>query len=416
MSRYIVKKANSLSGTVKISGSKNSALPIIAASILAEGETVLGNVPRLTDVENMCDIIRCLGGKCEWNKNELYISFRKAKSYIVPYDIVTKFRASFLLMAPMLIRVGKVQIPLPGGCPIGARPVDLHLKGLTALGAKITQDHGFVEGKCRKLTGTKIYLDFPSVGATESIMIASVMAEGETIIENAATEPEISDLADFLNKMGGKIQGAGTDRIVIEGVAKLTSVRHRIIPDRIEAGTYLTAGVMCKSDITVENVIPEHIKPVMAKFSEMGIEVIENKDSVRIIAPSKIRHTDIKTLPFPGFPTDMQSQFTALMSVAEGTSLIVETVFENRFLHIPELSRMGAKIKVDGRTAIVDGTKTLTGAKVKAGDLRGGASLVLAGLVAQGETEIDCIEHIERGYENFGEKLRNLGVDIIKIQ
>ncbi|MBO5505896.1 MAG: UDP-N-acetylglucosamine 1-carboxyvinyltransferase [Clostridia bacterium] len=416
MSKYIVRKAERLCGAVKISGSKNSALPIIAASMLAEGETVLYNVPRLTDIENMCGIIRCLGGSCQWSNDELHISFRKPKTYIAPYELVTKFRASFLLIAPMLIRVGKVQIPLPGGCPIGARPIDLHLKGFTALGAKITQGHGFIEAKARKLCGTRIYLDFPSVGATENIMIASVMAEGETVIENAATEPEISDLADFLVKMGGKIQGAGTDRIVIEGVSRLKAVSHKIIPDRIEAGTYLTAGVMCRSDITVEDVIPEHIKPVMAKFSEMGIEVFENENSVRIISPSKFRHTDIKTLPFPGFPTDMQSQFTALMSVAEGTSLIVETVFENRFLHIPELSRMGAKIKVDGRTAIVDGTKTLTGAKVKASDLRGGASLVLAGLVAEGETEIDCIEHIERGYENFGEKLRSLGADIIKIQ
>lgn len=417
MLKYHISPTDHLCGTVKISGSKNSALPIIAASMLSEGSCTLYGVPDLSDVRHLCDLIRYCGGNAERNLDDsLSISLTKLKHSSPSYELVSTFRASFLLMAPILARFGKVRMPLPGGCQIGLRPIDLHLKGFAAMGAKIRQGHGYVEAKCERLRGAKIYLDFPSVGATENILIAAASAEGETIIENAATEPEIVDLANFLNRMGADIKCAGCDTIHITGVKELSPCSHTIIPDRIEAGTFMTAAAICKGDVTIENVVPDHLKPVISKFEEMGIQVIPGESSLRIQTKDRYCATDIKTMPFPGFPTDMQSLFMSMMCLAEGTGMIIETVFENRFLQVPELIRMGAKIKIDGRTAVIDGAKKLTGAQVKATDLRAGAALTLAGLCAQGETEIQNIEHIERGYDKFEEKLRGLGAKIEKIE
>ncbi|MBR2916112.1 MAG: UDP-N-acetylglucosamine 1-carboxyvinyltransferase [Clostridia bacterium] len=416
MGKFIVAQAEGLKGSVKISGSKNSALPIIAASILCGEEVKLKNIPGLSDVKNLCEIIASLGGNYNFETgNELSISLESIKDYKAPYDMVNKLRASFLIMAPLLARNKKVRIPLPGGCPIGTRPIDLHLKGFSAMGAKISTGHGFVEAKCKKLTGTEIYLDFPSVGATENLMIAGSVADGKTVIENCATEPEIVDLANFLNKMGARIENAGTDKITIYGVEHLSPCEYTIIPDRIEAGTFLTAGIMKESELIIENIVCDHLRPVIAKYTEMGAKIEEKGNCLKIKNNGKITNTDIKTLPFPGFPTDMQAMATSLMCIAEGRSVMVETVFENRFLHIPELCRMGANIKVDGRTAIIDGGQ-LTGAKVKATDLRAGAALVLAGICAKGKTEIDNIEFIERGYENLDQKLKEIGVNIKKVQ
>lgn len=414
MGKYIVSSTEKIEGSVEIGGSKNAALPIIAASALCGGKVELKSVPKLSDIKNMCEIISSLGGKYKFETGgELSVSLEEITDHKAPYETVNKLRASFLIMAPILARCGKVRIPLPGGCPIGTRPIDLHLKGFEAMGAKIKQGHGYVEARCKTLKAADIYLDFPSVGATENLMIAASVAKGITTIENCATEPEIIDLANFLNAMGAKIENAGTDKITITGTESLSPCEYKIIPDRIEAGTFLTAGVMCPSDIEIRNVIPNHLRPVIAKYTEMGAKIEEGEDYIRVCGERKLTNGDIKTMPYPGFPTDMQALATSLMCVCEGTSVIVETIFENRFLHIPQLNRMGAKIKVDGRTAIVDGSN-LTGAKVKATDLRAGAALVLAGLSAQGKTEIENIEFIERGYENFDDKLRSLGVNIKK--
>ncbi len=414
MAKYTVSQAEFLGGEVRVGGSKNAALPIIAASALCDGGAVIKNVPRLSDVYNMCEIISSVGGKYDAETaGELSVCLPKIDTYKAPDETVNKLRASFLIMAPLLVRTGKVRIPLPGGCPIGNRPIDLHLKGFAAMGAKIKQGHGYVEARSKKLCGADIYLDFPSVGATENLMIAASAAKGETVIENAATEPEITDLANFIIKMGGNIEGAGTDKIVIKGVSEFAPCEYEIIPDRIEAGTFLTAGALCPSDITISGVVPAHLRPVIAKYSEMGVEIEEGEDFLHVLSREKPQHTDIKTMPYPGFPTDMQAIAMALLCAAEGTSVIVETVFENRFLHIPYLNRMGANIKIDGRTAVVDGGN-LTGAKVEATDLRAGAALTLAGLAAKGKTEIENIEFIERGYENFDKKLRSLGVNIRK--
>lgn len=415
MVKYIVSHTDFLQGDVLISGAKNSALPIIAASLLCPQKNLLKNIPRLTDVKNMCEIISHMGGKYNFeNDGELEIFLPEIFSCEISYDFVSKLRASILVMSPILARTGKVRIPLPGGCPIGSRPINLHLKGLCAMGAKITQGHGYVEARCEKLHGANIYLDFPSVGATENLIIASATAQGETLIENCAAEPEICDLANFINAMGGNIQNAGSDKIRICGVENLSPVTYSIIPDRIEAGTFLTAGALCDSDITVKNVIPSHLHPVLAKYSEMGADICEGDNFVRIRGRLKGKGTDIMTMPYPGFPTDMQAIVTALLCTVSGRSLVVETVFENRFLHIPELGRMGADIKVDGRTALINGSK-LSGTVVKASDLRAGAALVLAGLCAKGTTEIENAEVIERGYENFDKKLHSLGASIKKL-
>ncbi len=414
---FIIKKCDGLRGEVSVSGCKNAALPIMAATILPGGKTTLKNVPDLTDIRNMCEILGCFGAKItSTNKNEITIDTEKIYHTIAPYDLTCKLRGSFLVMGPMLARMKKVRLSLPGGCPIGARPVDLHLKGFAALGATITKGSGFVEVKCDELTGAKIYLDFPSVGATENILMAAVAARGKTTIENAAAEPEIADLANFLNKMGARITGAGTDTITIHGVEKFKGVKYSIMPDRIEAGTFMIASAITTGDIVIKDVVPEHVKPLTAKLLEMGADIEINANSIRVCAQKPCSAKDVKTLPFPGFPTDMQAQMMSLLTLSKGTGIVTETIFENRFMHVGELCRMGAQIKVEGHCAIVEGKRSLSGAKVSASDLRAGAALVLAGLAAKGETQVYDIRHIDRGYENLDIKLQNLGAVIERIE
>ena len=409
MEKLIVKGGNRLVGAVKTSGAKNAVLPIIAASILGTTPSHLDEVPMLEDVHTISEVLKCLGlaVECSPEKNVLDIDSTEITSYEAPYELVRTMRASFLVMGPLLARIGKARISMPGGCAIGARPIDIHLKGFEALGVKIEQGHGYIEASAPEgLKGTSIYFDFPSVGATENIMMAASLAEGTTILENAAEEPEIVDLANYLNKMGAKIRGAGTDTIRIEGVEKLHGADYTIIPDRIEAGTYM---------IVVENVLPEHQKPLIAKLREAGAVVEEDIDKVRVIGKNPLKAVSIKTLPYPGFPTDMQAQMMAMMVIAEGRSKVTETVFENRFMHVVELNRMGAQISTEGRSAVIDGPCKLTGCDVRATDLRAGAAMILAGLVAEGTTRIGDLHHIDRGYENIVAKLKNLGADIERV-
>lgn len=418
MEKLIVKGGNSLVGAVKTSGAKNAVLPIIAASILGTTPSHLDEVPMLEDVHTISEVLKCLGlaVECSPEKNVLDIDSTEITSYEAPYELVRTMRASFLVMGPLLARIGKARISMPGGCAIGARPIDIHLKGFEALGVKIEQGHGYIEASAPEgLKGTSIYFDFPSVGATENIMMAASLAEGTTILENAAEEPEIVDLANYLNKMGAKIRGAGTDTIRIEGVDKLHGADYTIIPDRIEAGTYMIAAAMTGGDIVVENVLPEHQKPLIAKLREAGAVVEEDIDKVRVIGKNPLKAVSIKTLPYPGFPTDMQAQMMAMMVIAEGRSKVTETVFENRFMHVVELNRMGAQISTEGRSAVIDGPCKLTGCDVRATDLRAGAAMILAGLVAEGTTRIGDLHHIDRGYENIVVKLKNLGADIERV-
>lgn len=415
MEIIVVEKSPPLKGTVRVNGAKNSALPILAASLLGTEDIILEDVPRLKDVEIICEVLRSLGAKVETlDEGIIKINAKNVNNHITRYDLMSKMRASLLVMGPLLARLGKTVNSLPGGCAIGTRPIDLHLKGFKALGATIDTEHGNIAAYADKLVGDKIYLDFPSVGATENIMMAAALAEGETIIDNAAMEPEITDLQNFLNKLGADIKGAGTSTIKIKGVEKLGGTTHQIIPDRIEAGTFLVAAAITGGDVIVDNVISSHIKPVIAKLREAGVEVIENGDQVRVISNGKLKPIDVKTLPYPGFPTDMQAQFMAMMTLCEGTSVVIETVFENRFMHVDELKRMGADIKIDGKSAIIRGVKNLTGAPVKASDLRAGAALVLAGLVAEGVTEIDNIYHIDRGYDDIEARFAKLGARIYR--
>lgn len=412
----MVEKSPPLRGNIRVSGAKNSALPILAASLLGTEDIILEDVPNLKDVDVMCEVLSLLGAKVEFlDEGIIKINSANIDNYETSYELMNKARASFLVMGPLLTRIGKTKTSLPGGCAIGTRPIDLHLKGFRAMGAEIDVDHGNIGAYANKLVGDRIYLDFPSVGATENIMMAAVMAEGETILDNAAMEPEIVDLANFLNKLGADVKGAGTSCIRIRGVKELGGATHSIIPDRIEAGTFMVAAAITKGDILVENVITSHIKPVIAKLREVGCEVYENGDRVRVIGTQNLKATDIKTLPYPGFPTDMQAQFMALMSVSEGTSVVIETVFENRFMHVDELKRMGANIKIDGRSAIIQGVDSLMSAPVRATDLRAGAALVLAGLVADGITEIRDVYHIDRGYESIEEKFASLGAKIYRV-
>ncbi len=418
MEKLIVKGGNRLVGAVKTSGAKNAVLPIIAASILGTTPSHLDEVPMLEDVHTISEVLKCLGlaVECSPEKNVLDIDSTEITSYEAPYELVRTMRASFLVMGPLLARIGKARISMPGGCAIGARPIDIHLKGFEALGVKIEQGHGYIEASAPEgLKGTSIYFDFPSVGATENIIMAASLAEGTTILENAAEEPEIVDLANYLNKMGAKIRGAGTDTIRIEGVDKLHGADYTIIPDRIEAGTYMIAAAMTGGDIVVENVLPEHQKPLIAKLREAGAVVEEDIDKVRVIGKNPLKAVSIKTLPYPGFPTDMQAQMMAMMVIAEGRSKVTETVFENRFMHVVELNRMGAQISTEGRSAVIDGPCKLTGCDVRATDLRAGAAMILAGLVAEGTTRIGDLHHIDRGYENIVAKLKNLGADIERV-
>ena len=418
MEKLVVKGGNRLVGTVKTSGAKNAVLPIIAASILGTTPSRLDEVPMLEDVHTISEVLKCLGlsVECSPEKNVLDIDSTSITSYEAPYELVRTMRASFLVMGPLLARIGKARISMPGGCAIGARPIDIHLKGFEALGVKIEQGHGYIEASAPEgLKGTSIYFDFPSVGATENIMMAASLAEGTTILENVAEEPEIVDLANYLNKMGAKIRGAGTDTIRIEGVDKLHGADYTIIPDRIEAGTYMIAAAMTGGDVVVENVLPEHQKPLIAKLREAGAVVEEDIDKVRVIGQNPLKAVSIKTLPYPGFPTDMQAQMMAMMVIAEGRSKVTETVFENRFMHVVELNRMGAQISTEGRSAVIDGPCKLTGCDVRATDLRAGAAMILAGLVAEGTTRIGDLHHIDRGYENIVAKLKNLGADIERV-
>ncbi len=419
MERLIIKGGKRLSGTVKISGAKNAVLPVIAATLLGQDrETCLDEVPNLDDVRTISEVLHSLGVKVrhEYDKNKLFVDASTIENITAPYDLVRKMRASFLIMGPLLARLGSAKISLPGGCAIGTRPIDLHLKGFEALGAKISIGHGYIEAVAPDgLKGAQIYLDFPSVGATENILMAASMAEGQTIIENPAQEPEIVDLANYLNIMGAKIRGAGTNVIKVEGAKKLIAHDYTIIPDRIEAGTYMIAAAMTQGDVYIANAISEHLKPVIAKLKEAGVKVFEDVDGIRVTCNRRPRAVDIKTLPYPGFPTDMQAQFMAMLTISSGTSMVTETVFENRFMHVDELRRMGAKIKIDGRTSVVEGQERLTGCQVKATDLRAGAAIVLAALVAEGETQVGYIHHIDRGYDNLVQKLVSLGADIKRV-
>lgn len=414
LDKLIIEGGRKLSGTVKISGAKNAVLPVIAASLLASTPSVIEEVPDLDDVRTIAEVLQYLGLTTRWEEpDRLYVDSTGIKSCEASYELVRKMRASFLVMGPLLARFQEARISQPGGCAIGTRPIDLHLKGFEALGAEIILGHGFIEARApHGLVGAGIYLDFPSVGATENIMMAASLAKGQTILENSAQEPEIVDLANYLNAMGAKVRGAGTNVIKIEGVSQLTGTNYAVIPDRIEAGTYMVAAAMTGGDVVIKNVLFEHMKPLVAKLKEAGVAIEEDVDQVRVHAPEALRSVDIKTLPYPGFPTDMQAQFMALMTVANGSSVVTETVFENRFMHVDELKRMGASIKIDGRAAVVEGVPYLTGCPVTATDLRAGAALVIAGLAAHGTTEIGAVYHIDRGYDKLVDKLRGLGAEI----
>lgn len=417
MARILVENSGALKGRVKVNGAKNAVLPIMAAALLAEDKCILDDVPQLRDVEFMAGILRAYGAKVSDIKGGVMeIAIPEITSITPPDEYVSNMRASFFTAGPILGRKGHVRIMMPGGCAIGSRPIDLHLKGFAALGAEIKIDHDHVELYAERLVGASIYLDFPSVGATENIMMAAVLAEGLTTIENAAQEPEIIDLANFLNKMGANVKGAGTDEIRIQGVKRLTGTRHAVIPDRIEAATYMVAAAITNGDIIIDNVVPSHLKPITAKLKECGVIVEETDDTLRVVGRGKINAVDLTTLPYPGFPTDAQSQFMALMTVANGKSHLNETVFENRFMHVDEFAKMGADIHIDKHTAVVHGGKPLKGAEVFATDLRAGAALILAGLVAEGQTKIGNIYHIERGYADIIDQLRGLGAKIERIE
>lgn len=416
MASYIISGSpKNFGGSVNISGSKNSSLPIMAAAMLSADGSRIHNLPRLSDTKVMGEIISSLGCSVQREPDGTVIisadiSRPKRKC---GYEMFSRLRASVLIMAPLLARFGKAKIPLPGGCKIGARPIDLHLKGFTAMGAKIRQGHGFIEASAPSgLTGCRIYLDFPSVGATENLMTAACLADGVTTILNAANEPEICDLADFLNGMGAEVSGAGTDTVVIKGAPRLHGCEHTIIPDRIEAGTFLVFAAGLGSELIVRNAEPKHLKPLLAKLGEMGFDCEAGSDFIDLHPSGRPKAVDIKTMPYPGFPTDLQAQAMALLTTSDGSGMVVETIFENRFTHIPELCRMGAGIKTEGNAAFIKGVRHLSGAEVRATDLRAGAALVAAALKAGGKSVIHNIEHIERGYESFTDKLRDLGADI----
>ena len=413
MEKIFIRGGKVLKGTVKIDGAKNAALPVLAASLLTTTPTRFEGVPPLEDVVTICSLLEQLGAAASWpGEGQLQIDASNLTTFEAPYELVRKMRASILVMGPLLARLGKARVSLPGGCNIGSRPIDLHLKGFIALGAEVIMGHGYIEAVAPRLTGSRIYLDFPSVGATENIMMAATLAQGVTIIENAAAEPEIVDLANFLNAAGAQVRGAGTSLIRITGVKELTGTVHTVIPDRIEAGTFIAAAAISGGQVLLKNVLVDHLKPVIAKFEEVGLKILEQEDGLLVIGSNPLSATDIKTLPYPGFPTDMQAQIMAVLTTARGTSVITETIFENRFMHVNELKRMNANVKIEGRSAIIEGVRTLNGAPVNASDLRAGAALVLAGLAAEGITEINHVHHIDRGYHNLVPKLQGLGAEI----
>ena len=414
--KYIVMGGSRLVGEISVGGAKNSVLPIMAATLLSEGKTVIENVPCLSDVEVMKDVLRCVGAVVTHKQHRLEVEVGEILTSEIPETLTRKLRASNLVMGALLSRTGKANVAYPGGCEIGSRPLDLHLKGLQLLGGKISEKGGFIRARTGQLVGAEIHLDFPSVGATENLMLASVRAKGVTIIRNAAKEPEIIDLQNFLNSMGAKVRGAGIGTIVVKGVESLSGTEHEVIPDRIEVATFMVAGAITQGDVIIRNAIPEHVEPVIAKMREIGAEVTINEDMIRVRGFPDHKGVNLKTLPYPGFPTDVQPQMLALLTTAQGASMVTETVFENRFKHAAELRRMGADITVEGRMAVIKGVPKLSGAFVEATDLRAGVALILAGLVAEGITVVENASHILRGYENIEGKLNQLGAKIIYVE
>jgi len=413
--KIIIHGGHRLQGVVTASGAKNAALPLMFATLLSAGPHRLGNLPRLRDIRTAEQLLTGLGAMVHSENGTLEVSTRVLNDREAPYDLVRTMRASVLVLGPLLARCGRARVSLPGGCAIGARPINLHLKGLEAMGAEITLDHGYVEARAKRLHGARIHLDTPTVGGTENLMMAATLAEGTTIIENAAREPEIADLAAALRGMGARIEGAGTDTVVIEGVESLGGMDYRVMPDRIEAGTYLVAAALTGGCIRVENARPEHMEALLSKLEEAGARCLVADDGIQVTGPGRILPVDIKTQPHPGFPTDMQAQFMTLMTLCSGSSMITETVFENRFMHVCELQRLGADISIEGHTATIKGVPGLLGAPVMATDLRASACLVLAGLAADNTTEISRIYHLDRGYESLEEKFRSLGADIKRV-
>ena len=418
MEKIIVRGENKLNGTVEIEGAKNAVLPILAASILpTEGRTVLKNVPILSDVFTMNNVIRFLNVKVGFDEEakEIAIDSTGDLSYEAPFKYVSKMRASIVVLGPLLARVKHAKVAMPGGCAIGSRPIDLHLKGLEAMGAKIIRDDGYIEATTDGLKGANIYLDFPSVGATQNIMMAATLAQGTTIIENVAREPEIVDLANFLNKMGAKVTGAGTETIKVTGVDHLHGTEHYVVQDRIEAGTFMVAAAITQGNVLIKDAIEEHNKPLISKLEEMGAQIIQEENGIRVIGPAELKAVNVKTLPHPGFPTDMQPQISVAQLAANGTSTLTETVFENRFMHLEELRRMNANFKIEGNAAILSGPTNFSGSEVAATDLRAAAALVLAGLIAKGITQVTHLEYLDRGYWHFNQKLSALGAEIKRV-
>ena len=420
MDKIIVKGGQTkLQGEVEIEGAKNAVLPLLAATLLAsEGEVVLTNVPILSDVFMMNNLVDHLGTSISFDQEAKKI-IAKANSEIkttAPYEYVSKMRASIVVMGPILARNGQARVSMPGGCSIGSRPIDLHLRGFEQMGATITQNAGYIEAKADKLKGAHIYLDFPSVGATQNLILAATLAEGVTTLENAAREPEIVDLANLLNKMGANVKGAGTDTIIIKGVEKMHGAKHSVVQDRIEAGTFMVAAAMTQGDVLIKDAIAEHNRPLISKLSEMGVNFTQEETGLRVVGPEKLKATSVKTLPHPGFPTDMQSQMAAAQAIAAGESVMVETVFENRFKHLEEMRRMGLEVDITRNTALIQGNSNLQGAAVKSTDLRASAALILLGLVAKGHTTVRRLSHLDRGYYKFHEKLKALGADIVRVK
>ena len=416
MEQYVIKGGNPLVGEVEIGGAKNAALAILAAAVMTDDDVLIENMPDVRDTNVMLQAMESVGVRVERvDRHTVKINARNVNGHVIEDDYIKKIRASYYLIGALLGKYKRAEVSLPGGCNIGSRPIDQHLKGFRALGAHVDIAHGMIIAEAEELVGTHIYLDLVSVGATINVMMAAVMAQGVTIIENAAKEPHVVDVANFLNSMGANIKGAGTDVIRVRGVDRLHGTEYAIIPDQIEAGTFMFAAAITKGDVTVKNVIPKHLESISAKLLEIGCEIEESDDAVRVVAAKPLTHTHVKTLPYPGFPTDMQPQITVALALSSGTSIVTESIFENRFKYVDELTRMGANIKVEGNTAIIDGVSKYTGASITAPDLRAGAALVLAGLAAEGFSSVDDIRYIERGYEDFEVKLRSLGAQIEKV-
>ena len=419
LDKLVIHGGKPLEGTIPINGAKNSALVLLAGALLAPEESVITNVPNLADVGVISEVLARIGVRVmmDLTSHTVRVDAADLRDTPPPYELVTKMRASFFILGPILARLGYARIPLPGGCSIGSRPVDLHLKGLRSLGAKITIEHGYVEAQADKLIGGPVYLDYPSVGATETIMMAACLAEGMTVIDNCAQEPEIVDLADMLIKMGAKISGAGTQTITVEGVKRLNGTVHECIPDRIEAGTFMVAAAVTRGRLKLTKVRADHMQAVISKLQEAGVGItVDANGDILVDGTGEFHPVDIRTLPFPGFPTDLQSQLMTFLSLVPGTSMVTETVFKNRFMHVDELQRMGANIKTEGNCAVIQGVEGLTGAPVKATDLRAGAAMILAGLAARGETVISNVHHIDRGYEDIVGKLSAVGAKISRPQ